>query len=77
MESLFKFLASKNGRIARVVVGVLLIVFGVVYPPEKLGWVLVAIGLVPLVAGALDKCVFAPLFKLPFDGKALRKALEK
>ena len=76
MESLFKFLASKNGRIARVVVGALLIVIGIVFPNETLGWGLVFIGFVPILAGALDKCLLAPLFGKAFDGKKLRDQLK-
>jgi hypothetical protein len=35
------------------------------------------IGLVPLLAGLFDRCVFAPLFGLPFDGERLRRAVAK
>jgi hypothetical protein len=31
---------------------------------------------VPLVAGAFDWCVFAPLFGLPFVGPKLRETVE-
>jgi hypothetical protein len=34
------------------------------------------IGLVPLAAGVFDRCVFAPLFGLPFAGPRLRQTLE-
>jgi len=77
MQSLFRFLASQNGRIVRIVAGIILIVVGVVAVQETLGWILVIIGLVPILAGAFDKCVFAPLVGLPFGGKELRKAVEK
>jgi hypothetical protein len=77
MNGLFRFLASSTGRVLRVVAGLLSIVIGVVAVQETLGWVLVVIGLVPLLAGAFDRCVFAPLAGLPFDGPKLRKALEE
>jgi hypothetical protein len=77
MKGLLKFLASPTGRIVRVVAGLIIIVIGVVAVNEPLGWVVVIIGAIPLVAGALDKCVFAPLAGMPLDGKKLRKALEK
>jgi len=76
MQSFIRSLVTKNGRMARVVVGVALIVFGIVVPPETVGYVLVAIGVVMAAAGALDKCVIAPLFRLPFDGKELRKKVD-
>jgi len=41
------------------------------------GWILAVVGLVPLLAGLFDRCVFAPLFGLPFDGFQLRRALNK
>jgi hypothetical protein len=77
MKGLFRFLASSTGRVVRVVAGLLIIVIGVVAVQETLGWVLVVIGLVPLLAGAFDLCVFAPLFGLPFAGRKLREALKE
>jgi hypothetical protein len=77
MNGLFKFLASPTGRVVRVVAGLIIIVIGVVAVNETLGWVLVVIGAVPLVAGALDKCVLAPVVGLPLGGKKLREALKK
>jgi hypothetical protein len=41
-----------------------------------LKWVLIIIGVVPLAAGLFDRCVFAPLFGLPFLGWRLRRSLE-
>jgi hypothetical protein len=35
------------------------------------------VGLVPLLAGLFDRCVFAPLFGLPFAGPELRKSLQR
>jgi hypothetical protein len=40
------------------------------------GWILAIVGLVPLLAGLFDRCVFAPLFGLPFVGPSLRQALQ-
>jgi len=79
MDSLFSFLASQNGRIARAVVGIVLIVIGllVVNGDASWGWILVVIGLVPLAAGVFDFCLFAPLFGKPFKGADLRAALTR
>ena len=65
------------GRLARVVAGIVLIIVGLVLVKGAGGWILAIIGLVPLAAGLLDRCVFAPLLGLPFAGPALRKAVEK
>ena len=77
MKDVFRFLASPTGRAVRVVAGLLLIVIGVVAVEEMLGWVLVIVGLVPLLAGIFDRCALAPLFGLPFVGAKLRKAVQK
>jgi hypothetical protein len=72
MNSVFKFLASGTGRIVRIVVGAVLVILGFFINPTWLGIILVVIGLVPLLAGIFDVCVFAPLFKLPFSAKKIR-----
>lgn len=59
------------GRIIRVVAGAVLIAIGIAMKSTG-GYVLAIIGALPLVAGILDVCIFAPLFKMPFAGKAIR-----
>lgn len=79
MNAFFSFMGSKNGRIARIVVGALLVILGffVVNGSSVIQLLLIVLGLVALLAGAFDVCVFAPLAKLPFKGADLRKALTK
>ena len=72
MNALFRFLANSTGRIVRVIAGLVLIAVGLLWVHGTVGWILAIVGLVPLLAGAFDKCVFAPLFRLPFDGHELR-----
>jgi hypothetical protein len=74
MNALFGFLGSTAGRVTRAVAGVILIVVGLVLIKNVGGWIVAIIGLVPLAAGVFDLCVFAPLFKLPFNGAKLRDA---
>ena len=69
---LIKFLASGTGRWVRVIAGIVLIVVGLFVVQNTGGIVLAVIGLVPLLAGILDFCVFAPLFGLSFSGKIIR-----
>jgi hypothetical protein len=76
MNAFFSFIASVAGRLLRIVAGIILIVVGLVWIHGVGGWVLAVIGLVPLAAGVFDRCVFAPLFGLPFVGWRLRRALE-
>jgi len=77
MNGVFTFLAGSTGRIVRVVAGVVLIVVGLFATQGALSWILVIVGLVPLLAGLFDRCVFAPLFGLPFVGPRLREALQE
>jgi hypothetical protein len=72
MNPLIKFLASSTGRIIRVAAGVALIAVGLLWLGGTGGIVLAAIGAVPLLAGLLDFCVFAPLFGAPFRGPEIR-----
>lgn len=69
---LAKFLASTNGRIARIVVGVVVIALGLFGLQDAARIVVVIIGAIPLAAGAFDVCLIAPLFGLPFTGKEIR-----
>jgi hypothetical protein len=77
MNALFGFLASSNGRIVRIVAGIVLVLVGL-FVLEGTGGIIVAvIGLVPLGAGVFDVCVFAPLLGMPFAGPALREHLKQ
>ncbi|HVO71464.1 MAG TPA: DUF2892 domain-containing protein [Aggregatilineaceae bacterium] len=70
--SLIKFLASSAGRLVRILAGIVLIAVGLQVMQGTAGIVLAVIGLVPLLAGLLDFCLFAPLFGASFSGKAIR-----
>jgi hypothetical protein len=76
MKAIFRFLASSAGRLVRAVAGLILIVVGIAVVGGVVGWILAIVGLVPLAAGVFDRCVFAPLFGLPFAGPSLRQTLE-
>ncbi len=67
-----KFMGSQAGRIARIVAGAALIAAGLLAVGDTGGYVLAAVGVLPLAAGLFDFCLFAPLFGLPFGGKSLR-----
>jgi len=76
MNAFFRFMANGTGRIVRIIAGLVLVAIGILWVQGTVGWILVIVGLVPLLAGAFDKCVFAPLFGLPFDGPGLRKKVQ-
>ena len=63
-----RFMAGPLGRIIRVVAGLALIAYGLLGMSGSSGAVVAAVGLVPLIAGAFNFCLFAPLFGGPFLG---------
>jgi hypothetical protein len=73
MNPFVKFMASTAGRITRIVAGIVLVVLGFfVVDNTVVGIILIVVGLVPLVAGLFDFCVFAPLFGAPMSGPKIR-----
>ena len=67
-----KFMSSGLGRGLRIVVGLALIVIGLFSIGGTGGVILAVVGAVPLVAGAVDVCLFAPLFGGPLKGAEAR-----
>ena len=65
-------MSSTRGRIGRVVAGLALIVGGLFVIGGTAGIVLAAVGLVPLLAGAFDVCIFSALFGGPLRGSGVR-----
>jgi len=74
MNPLIKFLASTAGRFLRIVAGLALVGWGLFGLTGAAGIGVALIGLVPLLAGSVDVCVFAPLFRNPFKGAEIRGA---
>jgi uncharacterized membrane protein HdeD (DUF308 family) len=73
MNPFISFMASRNGRIVRIVAGVVLVILGFfVIANNTTGIIVTLIGLVPLAAGIFDFCVLAPLFGAPFKGSEIR-----
>lgn len=70
-----KFMVSPSGRLARIVAGVALILGGLFGITGTAGMILAAIGLIPLAAGVVDGCLFAPLFGYFLSGARTRAAL--
>jgi hypothetical protein len=71
-----QFMASGTGRAVRVIAGTALVVLGI-WLWGGWGIALVAIGMVPLLAGLLDVCVFSALFGGPFSGERIRGLTRK
>lgn len=67
-----QFMASPAGRMTRIVLGLGLMTLGATQSSSKTKTSLLAIGAIPLSAGAFDFCLISPLFKGPFWGEQIR-----
>jgi hypothetical protein len=72
MNPFVSFMASTAGRLVRIVAGIALIAWGLLGLGGTLGIVVAVVGVLPLVAGLFDFCVFAPLFGNPLSGARIR-----
>jgi hypothetical protein len=72
MNPLISFLASTTGRAIRFIAGIALVAWGLLGLDGTAAVIVVVVGLVPLLAGLVDVCVFAPLFHNPFKGAQIR-----
>ena len=71
-----KFMSSGMGRALRIVAGLILIAIGVFFTEGILGWVLIVVGAVPLIAGIFDICIIGALFMgTPLKGDDVRAEL--
>ncbi len=74
MNPLITFMASPAGRIIRIVAGGGLIAWGVLGIGGMSGLITAGVGAVPILTGALNICVLAPLLGAPISGS---KVLER
>jgi len=72
-----RFINSPAGRVARVAAGLAFLAWGYTQRGDTTGVVLMAIGLIPLLAGGLDLCLISALLGGPLSGAALRKSAQK
>ncbi|MFA7297342.1 MAG: DUF2892 domain-containing protein [Dehalococcoidia bacterium] len=57
MDALVQFMNGPLGRLARVVLGVALIVYGLMVMGGTAGYVVAAVGLLPIALGAAGRCM--------------------
>ena len=72
MNPFVSFMASTAGRLTRIVAGIILVVWGWFGLGGTTGTIIAIVGLIPLIAGLFDFCVFAPLFGAPLSGSKIR-----
>jgi hypothetical protein len=72
MNPFCTFMASGTGRILRIFIGLAVMIWALLGLDDTTQLVVAAIGAVPLVAGAFDFCLFAPLFGCPMSGPQIR-----
>ena len=60
------FMRSWAGRLIRIAAGALLVWYGLTGP---VGWLVAAVGIVPIAAGAVNFCLIGPLFGLTLMGR--------
>ena len=72
MNPFIRFMSSNIGRAVRFVAGVALIAWGLLGLGGAAGIVVAVVGALPLLAGTLDFCAFAPLFGNPLSGAKVR-----
>ena len=73
MNPFIAFMASTTGRLLRIVAGIALIAAGLLVLEGTAGIIVAVVGVVPLSAGLLDFCLFAPLFGNPLGGPKIRE----
>ena len=67
-----KFMASMAVRAIRVVAGIVLVLVGLFALEGAGGIILAVVGLVMLLAGLLNFCLAAPIFKAPLFAKNIK-----
>jgi hypothetical protein len=63
------FMRSGAGRGTRIVAGAAIIIVGLALVKGTAGLVIAVLGLVPLLAGIFNFCLFAPLFGMDLMGR--------
>ncbi len=69
------FMTSNQGRMMRVIAGIVLMSIGLFVIKDTLGTVLALIALIPIAGGVLDFCVAGVLMGYPFSGAKAREQL--
>jgi len=69
------FMTSNQGRIMRIIAGIVLMSIGLFVIKDTLGTILALMALIPIAGGVLDFCVAGVLMGYPFSGAKAREQL--
>lgn len=70
--SLVQYLSTPVGRFIRIVLGLNLIWIGAYVLGKPEGYILQMVALIPMLLGAFNICLIAPLFGAPMKGSELQ-----
>ncbi len=70
-----KFMTSGTGRLARVVLGAIIVALGLLVVQGTLGTIMSIVGLVPIAGGLFDFCLAGAVLGYPLKGSAARAQL--
>lgn len=70
-----KFMTSGTGRLARVVIGAIIVALGLLVVQGTLGTIMSIVGLVPIAGGLFDFCLAGAVLGYPLKGSAARAQL--
>lgn len=69
-----RFINRTPGRVVRIASGLGLIAWGIALRAEVSGTALIVVGLVPLLAGSVDRCLVSALLGGPIRAVEVRKS---
>ncbi|MEP7137795.1 MAG: DUF2892 domain-containing protein [Chloroflexota bacterium] len=72
---ILKFMTSGVGRVARIVLGLVIMSLGVFVVQGTLGTILAVVALVPISGGIFDFCMIGFAMGYPLKGEEARKKL--
>ena len=72
---LVKFMTSSAGRVARIILGVVIIALGQLVVQGTPGTIMTVVGLIPIAGGIFDFCVIGAILGYPFKGAEARAKL--
>lgn len=65
---------TPTGRIVRIVVGLVLIVWGYTQRADTIGIIFMVVGLIPLAAGMFNLCLISAMLGGPISGARIAKS---